>query len=212
MEQTTTDLTKQYIKDNPCIKNCLKKNLINYSSLARLIAKDLKIEKKTSKEAILIAARRFRDELKKEKQQETKIKELLSASEFEIKNKITVFILEKTIHFEAIEVIQKAVRNAGGTFYILEGSDNYTLITSEKFEDMINSKMKGAIIKKEPGLALIIIKSTKAIESTVGVLAYLTSLFAENDVNILEFLSCWTDTLFIIDAKDMNKAIEFLRF
>jgi aspartokinase len=212
MEQTTTDLTKQYIKDNPYIKHCLKKNIINYSSLARLIAKELKIEKKTSKEAILIAARRFRDELKKEKQQETKIKEILSASEFEIKNKITVFILEKNIHFEGIEVIQKAVRNAGGTFYILEGSDNYTLITSEKFEALIHSKMKGAIIKKETGLALIIVKSSKLIESTVGVLAYLTSLFAENDVNILEFLSCWTDTLFIIDANDMNKAIEFLKF
>lgn len=212
MEQTTTELTKQYIKDNPSIKNCLKKGLINYSSLARLIAKELKIEKKTSKEAILIAARRFRDELKKEKQQETKIKELLSASEYEIKNKITVFILEKNIHFEGIEIIQKAVRNVGGTFYILEGSDNYTLITSEKFEAMVNSKMRGVIIKKESDLALIIIKSAKAIETTVGVLAYLTSLFAENGVNILEFLSCWTDTLFIIDANDINKAVEFLKF
>ncbi len=158
MGQTTTDLTKQYIKDNPYIKKCLKKNLINYSSLARLIAKDLNIEKKTSKEAILIAARRFKEELKREHLQETKIKELLSASEFEIKNKIAVFILEKNIHFEGIEVIQKAVRNAGGTFYILEGSDNYTLITSEKFENLISSKMKGAIIKKETGLALINVK------------------------------------------------------
>ncbi len=43
-------------------------------------------------------------------------------------------------------------------------------------------------------------------------ISYLTSLFYENGVNILEFLSCWTDTLFIIDEKDLNKAINFLKF
>ena len=38
------------------------------------------------------------------------------------------------------------------------------------------------------------------------------NFLAENGVNILEFLSCWTDTLFIIDSKDVNKAITFLKF
>ncbi|MFA6888109.1 MAG: hypothetical protein WC254_01280 [Candidatus Woesearchaeota archaeon] len=212
MKVTTTDLTKQYIKNHPYIKQCLKKGLINYSSLARLIAKELTIEKKTSKEAILIAARRFKEDLKKELQNEVKVTELLSTSEIEIKNKITVFILEKNIRMEHVDDIQKTIRASGGTFYLLEGSDNYTLITSEKFETIITRLMKNSLIKTEKDLALIIIKSNKKIESTIGVLAYMTSLFSENGVNILEFLSCWTDTLFIIEAHDLNKTIEFLKF
>lgn len=211
-KKTTTDLTKQYIKDNPAIRNCLKKGLINYSALSRLVAKDLDIEKKTSQEAILIAARRFRDELKKEISNETKIRDILHLSEIETKNKIEVFILEKSISLESIDIIQKTVRKSGSIFYILEGSDNYTIITAEKFDELISGEFKGKIIQKETGLALITVKSKRSIETTVGVLAYLTALFAENGVNIIEFLSCWTDTLFIINAKDMNKAMGFLTF
>ena len=57
--KNTTELTHEYVHEHPHIKHCLKQGLINYSSLARFIAKELDIEKKTSKEAILIAAGRL---------------------------------------------------------------------------------------------------------------------------------------------------------
>jgi aspartokinase len=212
MEKTTTELTNEYIKEHPAVKSCLKKGLINYSSLARLIAKELGIEKKTSKEAILIAARRFHEKLKKEISYETKIKDLLAESSIDIKNKIVVFILEKYINLDNIDEIQKTIRKEAGTFYILEGSDNYTIITQEKYSNLIEKKFKLKIIKRNTNLALINFISPKEVETMVGWLSYVTSLFAENGVNILEFLSCWKDTLFIIDSKDVNKAINFLKF
>lgn len=211
-EKSTAELTMEYIKEHPDIKTSLKKDLINYSSLARLISKELGIEKKTSNEAILIAARRFQEKLKSEMSYEKKIKELLSKSEIEIKNKIIVFILEKNLNMDNIESVQKTIRKEFGTLYLLQGSDNYTLITQEKFLGVIEDKFSHSIIKIQKELALIIIKSLKEIEATKGVVAYLTSLFAENDVNILEFLSCWTDTLFVIESADLNKAINFLKF
>lgn len=212
MGKTTTELTNEYINEHPYIKSCLKKELINYSSLSRMIAQELGIGKKTSMEAILIAARRFKEKLKKDEGHEKKIKDLLVDSEIEIKNKIIVFILEKTLNFESLDELQKKIKKESGTFYLLEGSDNYTLITQEKYSDLINKNFKLKLIKSNKGLALINLKTSKEIEKTPGVLAFITSLFAENSVNIIEFLSCWTDTLFIIDAKDINKAIEFLRF
>lgn len=102
MNKSTTELTIDYIKEHPHIKNCLKKGLINYSSLARLISKELKIEKTSSKEAILIAARRFQEKLKKELVNEQKIRTLLSKSEIDIKNKINVLILSKHIDLDYI--------------------------------------------------------------------------------------------------------------
>lgn len=212
MEKTTTELTNEYIKEHPSIKSCLKKGLINYSSLARLIAKDLGIEKKTSKEAILIAARRFQEKLKKEFSHEKKIKDLMADSSVDIKNKITVFILEKYINLDDIDEIQQRIRKEAGTFYILEGSDNYTIITQEKYSNLIEKKFNLKIIKKNINLALINFISSQDVEMMEGWLSYVTSLFAENGVNILEFLSCWKDTLFIIDSKDVNKTINFLKF
>ncbi len=212
MEKTTTELTIEYIKDHPDIKNCLKKDLINYSSLARLIAKDLDIANKTSKEAILIAARRFKDKLKKEISHEKEVKSLLASSETEIKNKISVYILEKGINLDYIDEIQKKVRKESGKFYIIEGSSNYTIITQEKYSKDIEARFKSKIVTKEKDLVLINLITPKEIEEIPGVVSYITSLFAENNVNIIEFLSCWNDIIFIIDAKDVSKTIEFLKF
>ncbi|MBT4804951.1 ACT domain-containing protein [Candidatus Woesearchaeota archaeon] len=206
--KTTAELTIEYIKSHPNIKSCLKQGLINYSSLARQISKELKIEKKTSIEAILVAARRFQDKLSKEKVYEKKIKDLLHDSEIEIKNKIVVFIVKKSIHKESFQKIQ----SEAGLFSVLEGSSSYTVITQEKNASPLEKKFKTFIIKSTKDLALINIKSGKDIENIPGVVAYLTSLFAENGVNILEFLSSWTDTLFVIDKKNVNKVLEFLEF
>jgi len=212
MDKTTTELTVEYIKEHPYIKACLKKELINYSSLARYISKELKIEKKTSKEAILIAARRFQQSLKKEQTYDKQIKDLFADSEIFIRNKIAVLILEKNINLDVIDDVQKKIRKETGIFYILEGTDNYTIITQEKYSKLIENKFKNKLIKSHKEMALIDIKSSEKIEDTPGAMAHLTALFAENGVNILEFLSCWKETLLIVDAKDVNKSLNFLKF
>ena len=212
MTKSTAELTIEYIKEHPHIKSCLKKGLVNYSSLARLISKELKIEKKTSNAAILIAARRFQEKLKKELGDERKIKTLLSESEIEIKNKINVFIMSKEANLDFIEELQKMIRKKSGTMFILEGSDNYTIIVQEKYANKIEEKYSNNIIKHHKDLALINFKTPQEVEEIIGVVSYLTSLFAENGVNIIELLSCWRDTLFVIDTKDVNKTISFLNF
>lgn len=209
---TTTGLTNKYIKEHPYIRHCIKKELINYSSLARLIAKELNIEKESSKEAILIAARRFRDKIKKELQNEIEVKEVLSKSELEIKNKIETIILEKSLDLDYIDKIQKKIRKEYGVFYLLEGSNSYTIIIQEKYSDFIKNKFKHMIIRNNKNLFLITLKTSQKIEQVRGIIAYLTSLFAENNVNIVEFFSCWVDTVFVIDSEDLNKTINFLKF
>lgn len=210
MEPTTTEVTNTYLREHPDIKLCLKKGIINYSSLARLIAQELKIEKKTSKEAILIAARRFRETLRKENDTEQKIQELLARSEIAIKNKIVVFVLEKRFPLERLDDAFKEIRKQHGIAYLLEGSDNYTIIAQERHAQLIRRLAPHSLIKEHRDHVLINIQSPKEIEHIRGVLTYLTGLFSENGVNITEFLSCWTDTLFVIKAEDLPKAIGFL--
>jgi hypothetical protein len=212
VEKSTAELTVDYIQNHPSIRNCLKNGLLNYSSLARLIAQELSIEKKTSKEAILVAARRFQLKLKKELPVEEKIKNLLANSEVELKNKIDVSILKKNISFDQLQEIQKRIVKENGLFYLLEGSDNYTLITQSKYQSLIKTELKNYLLKHHQNLALMNFKSPKEIEHQLGVIAFLTSLFAENGVNIIELISCWTDTIFIIKTEDIPKSLQFLKF
>jgi hypothetical protein len=212
MEKTTNELTIEFIKEHPDIKNCLKKGLINYSSLSRYIAKELNIGNKTSIEAILIAARRFKDKLKNELENDKMVKKLFSDSEIEIKNKINVFIISKDSQIDYLDLLQKKIRKASGTFWLFEGTDNYTIITQDKYAAELENKLKNNIIKHHKKLSVIIFKTSKEIEELKGVVAYITSLFAENGVNIIEFFSCWNDTVFVIDSNSVSKVMDFLRF
>ena len=212
MSESTAELTAKYILEHHDIKSCLKKDLINYSSLARLIAKELKVEKKTSMEAILVAARRFSQKLEKEVQNDNKIRELLKNSELEIKNKISVFVLDKDIDVERVGSLQTVVKKEKGTFYLIEGSHTYTLIVQEKYDEKVKKLFVAHVVKENKNLALITFKTPKEIENTIGTISYLTALFSENNVNIVELLSCWTDTLFVVDAADVPKTMSFLKF
>lgn len=209
---TTSEITEKYLNEHSSIKDCLKKGIINYSKLARLIARELKIEKKSSMEAVLIACRRFELKIKKEKELEERILKILKKSELEVKNKIVVGIIDKKIYADNISDIAKKIRSKTGTFYAIEGTNVFTIIISEEFADELKNLFKRNLIKLTKDLVMIKIKSPEEIENTPGVSAYIHSLFASYSINIIESMSCWTDSIFVIEEKNTAKTMEFLRF
>ena len=209
---TTAELTEKYLSEHPSIKDCLREGIINYSKLSRKIAKELNIEKKTSLEAILIAARRYSEKLKTEKVREEKIIELLKESELEIKNKIVVTIIKKGFEPETMIDIEKKIKKQDDVIYSIEGTKTYTLITSEKYLIDIEREFANKIIKISKEQAMIIMKNPIGIEETTGFTAYLYSRFGEYGVNILETMSCWTDTIFVVSESDIATVMKFLNF
>lgn len=209
---TTAELTEKYLSEHPSIKDCLREGIINYSKLSRKIAKELSIEKTTSIEAILIAARRYEDKIKKEKIREDKILEILKQSELEIKNKIIVAIVQKNFTAETLLNFEKKIKKNADIVYLIEGTKTYTIITSEKYFEEIKRTFSNKIIKMAKNQAMIIMKNPKGIEETTGFTAYLYSRFGEYGVNILETMSCWTDTIFVISEEDIATTMKFLKF
>lgn len=209
---TTTEITEKYLSEHPSIKDCLRAGIINYSKLSRKISKELNIEKKTSMEAILIASRRYAEKIKKEKVREEKIIEILKQSELEIKNKILVAIIQKNFPSEYFIELEKNIKKNGDIIYVIEGTKTYTIITSEKYSKDIEDKFSNKIIKNTKNQAMIIMKNPKGVEETTGFTAYLYSRFGEHGVNILETMSCWTDTILVISEDDIATVMKFLKF
>ena len=207
-----TKLAEDYIGEHPSIKDCLKNNLVNYSSLSRLIASDLNINLKKNFDAILIACRRFRRKLRQEDIFERRILKILKESKIEIKNKIIAVVLEKDILFGTLLNLEKEIKSKKEIFRIIEGASAITIITAEDFIDSIRKNFRNKIILENNNLAEITIKSPKELETTPGTYAYLCSLFGDNNINIVETLSCYTDTIFLIDEKDTGKVMSLLRF
>lgn len=209
---TTTELTEKYLKEHPSINDCLKNGIINYSKLSRKIASDLSIEKKTSIEAILIACRRYEAKIKDEKILEDKILKILKKSELEIKNKIIVSIIDKRKYLGNIADVIKKIQKTADTFYAIEGSKVFTIITSEKHLQDLETLFGNSIIKTSKNLAMIMIKSPIELENTPGVNAFVYSKFREHGINIVEQMSCWTDTIVVVDENYISSAMSFLKF
>ncbi len=209
---TVTELTESYLSEHPSIKDCLKSNVINYSRLSRKISRELGLEKKATMEAILIACRRYAEKIRKEDISESRIRKILKESELEIKNKIIVAIVDKHFFTDRLLKLESSIRSRSDLFYAIEGTASFTIITLEKYAEQIESAFRANLRKLSRNLALISIKSPEDLEGTPGVVDYLYSIFGENGINIVETMSCWTDTLFVISEDDVQKVIKFLRF
>ena len=108
--------------------------------------------------------------------------------------------------------LEEEIKKKGGIFNLIEGTSTVTIVTNLEFEDLIRKKIKNQIIKINKNLAMINIICPPEIEETPGVISFVYSFFAENGINILEEMSCWTDILILIREKDLPEVIQFLKF
>jgi aspartokinase len=207
-----TKATEEYIQTHPYAKECIKKKLINYSSLSRQICEDLNLELKRYFDAVLIACRRYYNKIQKEESFENKILNILKNSKLEIRNKISVIVLEKNILFSNLIDIEKEAKKILETIHIIESSSAVTVITSAETAKGIKRVFKNKIIKEYQDLVEIILKSPIQIITTSGVASYLFSILGENGINILDTLSSYTDTIFVIEEKDLSRTMQLLKF
>jgi len=207
-----TKLTEDYIAEHPFVKDCLKRGLINYSSLTRQICQELNLDLKKNFDAILIACRRIYSRIKSEATVEKKVLDILKNSKIEVKNKINYLVLEKDIHFPNLLDIERESKKLMDTFHLVESPSAITIITSDEFAKKIKLAFKNSILKENKALVEVVLKSPKQIETTSGVISYLYSLLGENGINVYETLSCWTDTIFLIEEKELGKVMGLLRF
>jgi aspartokinase len=63
---------------------------------------------------------------------------------------------------------------------------------------------------KHDNCTMIVVHSPEELEATPGVVAFLATLLAEQNVNIIEFISCWTETIMVVEKKDSLKTYEVL--
>lgn len=204
-----TKETEKYIAEHPGIKSCINKDLINYSALSRQICDELKIDKF---DAVLIACRRYFWKHKNDPQHKNEVFSLLKNAKVMVKNKMIVAILEKPRDLEKLYIFQKKVKKKKGDFNIIEGQDVVTIITNSENASEIKEAFTSWLVKVNHNTVEIAIIFDEKIETTPGVVSYVYSLLAENNINVLEEMSCWTDLMIVIDEKDMAKAVKVLSF
>jgi aspartokinase len=190
-------LVKEYIDSRPAIQQCIKDSLIDFSNLAKNIAKGENIAEKEALVAI--------SQLYPPKKEEERIRAILKESKIETKSKIATLIAKNDWH-----ILLKVERVIERMLQVVRASTCITLVMDESWLDEVKNLLEGDIIDSERGLAEILIKSPKEIESTPGVVSYFYDALASKGINIVETLSCYTDTIFLVKDKDLFPAYQAL--
>ncbi|MCI0480617.1 MAG: hypothetical protein L0213_03395, partial [Candidatus Dadabacteria bacterium] len=184
--------------------------LVNYSALARHIAEEMDLNGSVSEDAIMMAVRRYRDRIRDE-MTEGDIIELFKGSNLEIKNNVITYTLEKTLYPDRLIEAEKEIRRERELFLAIEGTRTITVIVQEQNRELIEESFRNAILSKKAKQSLITI-SSPGIEHTPGAISYVSGLFFENEVNIEELISCYDETLIIIDSRDTGKMVQKMGF
>ncbi len=190
-----SELTWIYVKQRPFLKEVLKEGIVNYSSLARKIALDA-FGNLDNENAIKMALVRLSKKMEKtDNDLEAKILDIMRKSSMTIKNKITVVISTKFI--ENIKPLSYAI-SGRYTTYILEQNE----------ADRLSNHR--SITKTETNLNLITVESPKELEEVPGVISYILGALASEGINVVEFISCYTNTLLVINQADTERAYKVL--
>ena len=186
---TVAQSVRSHLKNKPYLLEALEKGIVNLSELSRQIQKELKINDTS---AIKAALRRYSEELQKHKQKrEEKVLQLLKRSNMAVYDRKSVMITGKELPLQTgmkVDLLGKFV-------YLLDRSELPERITT---------------LVKHDNCTMIVVHSPEELEATPGVVAFLATLLAEQNVNIVEFISCWTETIIVVKKKDSLKTYEVL--
>ena len=186
---TIAQNVRNHLRNKPYLLEAIEKGIVNLSELSRQIQKELKTDDTS---AIKAALRRYSEELQKhKKKREEKVLQLLKRSGIAVYDRKSVMITGKEITSKngmKVDLLGKFV-------YLLDRSD---------LPERINA------LVKHDNCTMIVIHSPKELEATPGVVAFLATILAEQNVNIIEFISCWTETIIVVEKKDSLKTYEIL--
>lgn len=193
----------EYLSSNPCILYALQEEVVNYSSLARTVMRELNTQKFN---AVLAALKRYPES---NPSLESEYKKALLKSRLEAYYSISnITVRNSPSNFIKVSDAYRDIYEKGGRIRIVQGSQGIVIITDKNNVDSIRSNFHDhEIISERDNLGELIIVSPLEIENLRGYVAYLSSIIAINGINVYQIAAFYNDITYIMDEKYMQTAL-----
>lgn len=183
-----------YLRNKPYILEAMEKDIANLSKLARIVQNDLSLESEYAVKAALV---RFSGEVKKTKhKREEKILGILNRCKVSVLDNVSLLISDKQIDIES----RSKVNIDPYHIYIVE----------KRIFEKNRKEIENNSLQLFDECAVLHLSSPKDIQKTPGYLAIILSILAEQNINIIEFFSCYAETIIVVERFDALKAYEIL--
>ena len=205
---TVARQVREYIASHPSIADALKMDIVNYSALARKVCKELGIRRE---EAVLAACRRYPVE-KLRGFSEDAVRRMLGRSRVETRTKVaTVILVEGVDVLQRLGDVVEELLDENKECRLIQVSQGTVIIVDDDSVSRVTRKLRPEhIVSVTRGLVEIAVTSPESIETTPGIMAFLYGSLSSNGINIVETMSCYTDTIFIVEPENMMRAFEVL--
>lgn len=188
--KSIAQLVRENLSMRPFLLDALKMGIVNYSALARVLQREIG---EGSLEAIKAAIIRVGEELVEEWDlREEEVLSILRESKVRLQDKIAVIISPVMLNIPYIV-----------TAYL---TDSYVYIVDQ-------TELKGDLpegVQVTRNLVALILLSPQRVETTPGFVAFVSQLLASRNINIVEFISCSTNTVIVLDSRDALEAFRLL--
>ncbi len=198
-----------YLDGRPAIRECLAQDLVNLSALARKAGEDLDI---TRFDAVLAACRRYRA-APRASWREQAVRRVLRRSRLETRTRIgTVTVQYSYDNLLLLEKVVNELLSSNRLIRFIPTSQGIVLIVEDDTLPAVTKAISPRnILKVRKGLVELSVTSPESIEEVPGVMAFLASSLATEGLNVLQVMSCYTDTILILEEKDLMDAFRILK-
>ncbi|MFX0067490.1 MAG: hypothetical protein ACFFA1_00580 [Promethearchaeota archaeon] len=183
---------RDILTQRPFIISALRQDIINYTALARSLQEELG---NGSVDAIKATIMREKESIaKKNGLREKEILKLLKNTKMQLHDKIAVIYSNRKL---SIPYITDADFSSHHVYIV-----DQTKVKLEKDPDVMVSC----------GLVALILTGLHSDWLNIpGVIAFITQLLAGQNINIREIISCYTDTIIILNPQDALKAFSLIQ-
>ena len=199
---------RDYIEDHPSVMDSLKMGIVNYSALTRQVCRDLGIKKA---EAVLAAIRRFPVSRLKG-YREDQVKKVLEKSRIETRTRMATVTVSQGIDvLQRLGDVVEELLDENRICRLIQVSQGTVIIVDDESVARVTKKLReGQVIGVRKGLVELAVTSPESVEETPGLLAFLSTALAARGINIVQAMSCYTDTIFLLEREDMSTAVDLL--
>lgn len=212
--KSISEIVKEIIFSRPSILDCIKMDIVNFSTVADLIAPEVERQfgKKVNRDAIKMAVIRARDEIRKIEMSklEDSIIKIIQESKLELKNEISLLTIDLTLARDKLSKIIEAI-DKSRFIQITQGVSSVTIASDfDTFLELKKLFDEKEIKEEIPEQSAIIMISPKEIISTPGVVSFIVDSLYREGINITQIMSCYTDTILIVSRENALRAYAIL--
>jgi len=206
--QSVAHRVREYLDAHPVVGDAVRSGIANYSAVARRIAEELGVR---TTDAIVAACRRY-PRGRRETARHANIQRVLRKSRIETRTKVAAITVDQgaDVLQRLGDVVEELLDESSLCRVIQVSRGTVVIVDEDSVPRVLRQLRERQVIGVRKGLVEVAVTSPESIEETPGLLRHLTGVLSAQEINIVEALSCYTDTVFLLDEASLSVAMAVL--